>query len=598
MKKLISLLVAALLIVSTFVFGGSTAFAADVYESENNDSRERANYLSLGDTIHGTLVYKSGSGEVDYYKFVLPSDGRINVKFTNNKADCSDYFYFNVYQQAESNSRRIVYSSDYLYCRDSGSFTSPTLGLPKGTYYIAVDGTTDNHVPYGVTVQFTAKNNWETEYNESSGTADPLDLGKTRYGTLVYKSGSGEVDYYKFVLPSDGRINVKFTNNKADCSDYFYFNVYQQAESNSRRIVYSSDYLYCRDSGSFTSPTLGLPKGTYYIAVDGTTDNHVPYGVTVQFTAKNNWETEYNESSGTADPLDLGKTRYGTLVYKSGSGEVDYYKFIIKSNDIYTVKLTNENKSADGYEYFHIYKYTGNNQISGYYESKYLYPKDKKVLSSGLLNLDAGTYYVCVDGSVKDRYSKYGICVDFGVGKLTGLKVTGRTTSSIKLAWKAAQNASGYEVQKKVNGKWTAAGSATGTKYSVTKLKAGAVYELRARAFRETPTGKVYSAWKTIKNLTKPETVTAGTPKTNSKHQIAAYWTAVANKTGYRVQIASDKDFKKVVASKLVSAKSTSFKTGNFTKGKTYYIRVKAYVTFDGVNYSGSWSKVKSIKCN
>ena len=39
-----------------------------------------------------------------------------------------------------------------------------------------------------------------------------------------------------------------------------------------------------------------------------------------------------------------------------------------------------------------------------------------------------------------------------------------------------------------------------------------------------------------------------------------------------------------------------NYKT-NITKGKTYYIRVRAYKTVNGTKYYGAWSKVKSIKC-
>lgn len=45
------------------------------------------------------------------------------------------------------------------------------------------------------------------------------------------------------------------------------------------------------------------------------------------------------------------------------------------------------------------------------------------------------------------------------------------------------------------------------------------------------------------------------------------------------------------------SNKTLSKKITGLKKGKTYYVKVRAYKTFGGKTKYGQWSKYKSIKC-
>ena len=67
--------------------------------------------------------------------------------------------------------------------------------------------------------------------------------------------------------------------------------------------------------------------------------------------------------------------------------------------------------------------------------------------------------------------------------------------------------------------------------------------------------------------------------------------------TGYQIQVARNKAFTK--NSKTVTVKGFS-KTSKKIKGlksKTrYYVRIRTYMTVDGVEYYSNWSKVKSVK--
>lgn len=62
----------------------------------------------------------------------------------------------------------------------------------------------------------------------------------------------------------------------------------------------------------------------------------------------------------------------------------------------------------------------------------------------------------------------------------------------------------------------------------------------------------------------------------------------------YQLQYSADKKFKKSVKKKTLT--KTSHTVKNLKKGKTYYVRVRAYKTVDGKTVYGNWSAVKKVK--
>ena len=89
-----------------------------------------------------------------------------------------------------------------------------------------------------------------------------------------------------------------------------------------------------------------------------------------------------------------------------------------------------------------------------------------------------------------------------------------------------------------------------------------------------------------------------GLSATKSGHKIKATWKKVGGSaSGYQIYWAKDKNFKKVVSKTTVSGqKKTSYTGKNFTKGKRYYVKVRAYKTVNGNKIYGAWSKVRNVK--
>lgn len=101
----------------------------------------------------------------------------------------------------------------------------------------------------------------------------------------------------------------------------------------------------------------------------------------------------------------------------------------------------------------------------------------------------------------------------------------------------------------------------------------------------------LYAKWEKIK-VKKTELTSA---KNNKSKQIALKYKKVSGAKGYEISYSTDKKFKKSVTKKTTS--KTSYTIKNLKKGKTYYVRVRAYKKDSAGKkvYSG-YTSVKKIK--
>ena len=99
----------------------------------------------------------------------------------------------------------------------------------------------------------------------------------------------------------------------------------------------------------------------------------------------------------------------------------------------------------------------------------------------------------------------------------------------------------------------------------------------------------------TVKNYT-PAKVKLTSLTALKGHKIKAKWNKCSTSaTGYQIYWAKDKKFKKVVAKTTTRGRSKVTYTGkNFTKGRKYYVRIRAYKKAGGKTYYGPWSNIKA----
>lgn len=186
-------------------------------------------------------------------------------------------------------------------------------------------------------------------------------------------------------------------------------------------------------------------------------------------------------------------------------------------------------------------------------------------------------------------------------GKVTGLTTSARTTSTVTLKWTKMAGADGYYVYRYSGGKYTKIktikGGSTVTA-KITGLKAGTNYVYAVAAYTTDASTKTGTKSSKLTTCAKPATVKIGKLTSPSSTKLKLTWTkATGSATGYQIYYARDKAFKNVVGTKVVSGQSTVTYTGkNFTKGVTYYVKIRAYKTVGKTKYYGAWSSVVSVK--
>lgn len=185
--------------------------------------------------------------------------------------------------------------------------------------------------------------------------------------------------------------------------------------------------------------------------------------------------------------------------------------------------------------------------------------------------------------------SKY----DYAVDKVKGLKVKKAKTTSLTLTWSKVDGAEFYEIYDKNNKLVTTSKTNSVT---IKKLKAATGYDYKVRAVTDKVFVGLFSDTLQCATMPKKSKVTKAAL---SGDNFTLTYKKVAG-SGYQIQVATDKKFKNIVADQSVkdskSVKiSDTIEGASELKGKTLYVRVRAYFNYGSATTYASWSKVKSF---
>ncbi len=179
----------------------------------------------------------------------------------------------------------------------------------------------------------------------------------------------------------------------------------------------------------------------------------------------------------------------------------------------------------------------------------------------------------------------------------TGLKAKAISTTSIQYSWNPVKGATSYTLYYKTNtGSWKSVTVKNGkTTVKVSKLKKGLTYKFKVVAVAGSNKSKESAI---VDSTTMPVAVTFKGLRSQKKKEIVVEWKKISGVTGYEVQYATDKKFKK-------NKKTVTIKKAGTTKTiikklkskKKYFVRVRAYKTVNKVKVYGAYSKVRNIKC-
>lgn len=387
-------------------------------------------------------------------------------------------------------------------------------------------------------------------------------------GEWVSGSLTDSVQYYKFTIPSAGEVTFTFQS----------YSEMGRCELFDKDLTKS--YGHVRDwDGSTVSPftddkTYDMEAGSYCLKVcqyygDEWTGD---YRIKVSFKPANNNEAEPNNAFDTAMPLAQDKMVTG---YITMDDDIDFYTFKLNTAQTVEIIWTNEN-----------------NLDFSVWDKDYLAVDDEDWYDSGSHiweeYLQPGTYYIKFNsdshtGTYTVKYhtkqyvsaiqlKKSQVILNKGASYSLLSAVLPANATNKSLAWTTSNSdvvsvtSSGKVTAKRAGYAWITAKSQDGT-----NIEAESVVIVKPEKAKQ-PSLEIAS-W--------------------DNHRIYINLKSINGVSGYQIMYSTKKNFSK-----------KSYFTTSYTnpciyncKSKTkYYIKVRAYTTYDGKNYYGAWSSAKSIK--
>ena len=393
-----------------------------------------------------------------------------------------------------------------------------------------------------------------------TGSAQTISVGSNWTTGHCKGTDADLLHQYQFTVPKDGKVTVtcksvekdwKIYLKNADCTEYYN---YAGGANNAS----FSEYVKAGTYGIFF-------KAGYY-AFDG------DYQFKVEFTPVECDVPEPNNDFLSATPITLNQVKKGLL---TDTNKDDYFKIDLKS-------ATSLQISTAGQGYRRVYIYDSNyvekyrNSYSGNYTTEEY--------------LAAGTYYIRIQQCESGDDSPYTIKCS-AVQYITGINLRGpvavitRGKSMNLLASITPSDASQKTLQWSSNDRGVAAvsgnGTVTGKGIGYTTISASSIdgsNKSQSTTVVVKPTKIAMKSVKLTKGDKRKITIKV-------KGQKGAY---------YQYQYATNKKFKKSKSIRSEYSSTTTMR--RLAKKKKYYVRVRGYVTYDGKNYYGAWSKVKTIR--
>ncbi|MGX8703302.1 MAG: hypothetical protein ACSW8H_02490, partial [bacterium] len=275
------------------------------------------------------------------------------------------------------------------------SVTLTKMGLPAGIYYVYVGSV--KHTRAMSTDTFTLRATykkssvWETEFNDTVKTANPIAVNKKYYGTT--RSGyENEADYFVANVPKDGKIRLTFGHAAVAIDDYLWKVTLYDGKMNE---LFSDKCLGKTTEMKF--PLIGVKKGTYYIKVTSfhqtIAKSNGTYTLTLAHSAASDWEKELNETFEAASTLKAGKTYYGTT--RDGyEHEKDYFVTNL-SKDGYVQLGFKHNAYDSEKNYWRVTLYDANKDVL--YDA--FSAGNVKETTFPLIGVKKGKYYIKVIGA-------------------------------------------------------------------------------------------------------------------------------------------------------------------------------------------------------
>ena len=556
-------------------FSVSTAEDA-AWEDEFNNDSSTATDIEIANTYYGSL-YKDS--DIDCYVFEVESGAySVSLKPDPNTpaSKINSGWKISIFPYGSSEAivvyNNITSNCDTFMLPFTGKFVAKIEAHNDYYKYAPIDCVYNLKV-----VPSSSDETWENENNNTAETANALNIN-TVYNANLYKGE--DKDYFSFETNGKDAYELCFKREISDFVNYGW--TIKVTGSESGEILRVKNVGMNNDS--YSTMLIGLDKNeTITVLVEATNDYHdyAPIAVTYNLTVNNHdhvYEIISTKATLTSD---------GEIEHICSCGDA----YIETVPQISSVTLSKTNYTYDGKN--KTPKVTVKDANGKVLTKNVDY---KTSVASSRSGVGRYTVKVTFIGNYEGSKSVY---FYIKPGKTDSVKSASQTTSAVKLSWNAVPGAAGYKVYRYSPSKkaYVEAGTTTGTTLTVKSLNAGTKYTFRVVAYGKTSAGKVYDSdsYALLKTATKTATPTLSKVASSAKGKATLTHTDVSGETGYTVYYSTSKDsgFKKYANFKADT--STCSITG-LTSGKTYYFKVRTYITTDSGYVYSAWSTVKSVK--
>lgn len=176
---------------------------ADNWESEVNNTSDKANEISLNSAYYGTL---RSYEDVDWYKFTVPTNCKISVSFNHTKLNSSDTYWLVYVYQSDAVTKLTNFS-----VKGNADAASDYIDADNGTYYLKVYCSTSySHSGSTYSIVVTEQHDHAGTWEKTTPPTCTVDGVETRVCTICGTSETREVTALGHTR-NNGRIIKKTT---------------------------------------------------------------------------------------------------------------------------------------------------------------------------------------------------------------------------------------------------------------------------------------------------------------------------------------------------------------------------------------------------
>ena len=542
--------------ICAFVLLMSLVFSQSVITFAAGNSMYSATNISTGKTYSGSMT---STNKVDYYKFTMNSSGRITLTASAGM----NWIYYSIYDGSGNE----LWSQNPRWNDTTGVIsTKETIDLTKGTYYFVVERDGSYTGNYSFKLDFNSAGESFTETgsgsNNAMSSANTINVNN-KYNGQIAKND--EKDFYRFTLPSSGRISLSATAKM----NWIYYSIY---DSSGNELWSRNPNWNSTTETISTSENIDLTKGTYYFAVsrDGSCTGN--YSFKLGYTSANESFAETgtgtNNTINTADNISLNTKYNGQIAIND---EKDFYKFTLNSS----TKLYFTATANMRWIYCHIYDRNGNEVWS---RNPLWNSVTEKINTSETINLSAGTYYFVFerDGSYTGNYS-FNIATSYPKTILL---------SSTSYTYDGKVKKPSVTV-KGSDGKVISSSNYT-VSYASGRKNVG-TYKVSVR-FKGNYSGTLSKTFRINPKTTSLSKLTA-----KSKGFTVNWKKQTEQVSGYQIQYSTSKSFSGQTTKTIARNATTSATYKGLKAKKKYYVRIRTYKNVSGTKYYSLWASAKTV---